>query len=560
MAHERQEADARCGCELAHGSLALLNGTRIMLARTFRRARCVVTPVCLWLAGALTAVAEDWPQLQHDAARTGHSAVSVIPGHRARWVWVDEEHVTRDFRSRRGASIKYPNPRTVILAGDVQPIVAQNAVFFGACNGEFYALRAADGSTLWKARLGGPILHTAGWVRGTVVTGCMDGKLYAFNANTGERRWEFQAGAGFSVAPLIVGEAVYAGSRDGTFYAIDASRGELRWKYRTVADAPEHPHSGAPIMQSAASDGERIFFGAENMFFYALEARTGQELWRKKLGGQSFMYSWPVVHQGVVMTFTMVPDGLSEFKIEAELDALPARSEHETRTAYAERVWPAERAAIRLWLRENPAYRNFYVMRAADGASPYAEEVPMGRVGGIGYPGRAPVVDGQGRVLLYWRTRSAVLLTGGTFGTKYTPDLGTLDLASGDRGWFRFSSPMGAEIDNNFTLTVGGDCVYLNNHMRGAHCISLADGACTRATSILAVWDGANFRDWGNRLIWVGNDADPTRVPPASIHRSPQGECGVVLATIEGRPTMFIQESGHYQIDFGCLAAVEAQP
>jgi outer membrane protein assembly factor BamB len=313
-------------------------------------------------------------------------------------------------------------------------------------------------------------------------------------------------------------------------------------------------------MQSASTDGERIFFGAENMYFYALDARTGRELWRRKLGGQSFMYSWPVVHEGLVMTFVMVPDGLSEYKLERELDALPGREKNESRAEYAARVWPEERATIRRWLADNPSYRNFYVMRSRDGSSPFPEEVPMGRVGGIGYPGRAPVVDHEGRILLHWRTRSAVFLTGGTFGTKHTPDLGALDPVTGDRVVLSASSPMGVEIDNNFTCTVGGDYLYFNNHMRGAHCLNLKNGGTVRATSILADWDGANFRNWGNRLVWISNDANPQHLPPPSVHRSPQGDCGIVLATIQGRPVMFVQESGHYQIDFGCLAAVEGAP
>lgn len=382
------------------------------------------------LAVGTAAPAEDWSQLQRDPEHSGRSPVSVVPGYQAKWVWVDEAHVTHDFVSKKGASISYPNPRTVILAGDAQPIVVEDKIFFGACSGEFYAL----------------------------------------------------------------------------------------------------------------------------------DAQTGRELWRKKLGGQSFMYSWPVVHQGLVMTFVMVPDGLSEFKMEKELDALSPREKNESRADYAARIWPQERAAIRRWLAENPIYRNFYVMRTRDGSSPFKEEVPMGRVGGIGYPGRAPVIDQADRILLYWRTRSSVFLTGGTFGTKHTPDLGAMDPATGDRVWFNVSSPMGSEIDNNFTLTVGGDYVYLNNHMRGAHGLNLKNGSTVRATSILADWDGANFRNWGNRLIWIGNDANPQALPPPSIHRSPQGDCGVVLATIKGRPMMFIQESGHYQIDFGCLAAVEGKP
>lgn len=512
------------------------------------------------LAVGTAAPVDDWPQLQHDPQHSGRSSVSIVPGYQAKWVWVDEAHVTHDFISKTGASINYPNPRTVILAGDVQPIVAEDKIFFGACNGEFYALNGADGSTAWKQKLAGPILHTAAYAKGIVVVGCMDGNVRAFAAATGAPRWTFPTEAGISVAILVLNDAVYVGSRDGNFYAVDLVSGKLKWKYRTVADSPEHPHSGAPIMQSAASDGERIFFGAENLYFYALDAQTGRELWRKKLGGQSFMYSWPVVHQGLVMTFVMVPDGLSEFKMEKELDALSPREKNESRADYAARIWPQERAAIRRWLAENPIYRNFHVMRTRDGSSPFKEEVPMGRVGGIGYPGRAPVIDQADRILLYWRTRSSVFLTGGTFGTKYTPDLGAMDPATGDRVWFNVSSPMGSEIDNNFTLTVGGDYVYLNNHMRGAHGLNLQNGSAVRATSILADWDGANFRNWGNRLIWIGNDANPQALPPPSIHRSPQGDCGVVLATIKGRPMMFIQESGHYQIDFGCLAAVEGKP
>ena len=276
------------------------------------------------------------------------------------------------------------------------------------------------------------------------------------------------------------------------------------------------------------------------------------------------MYSWPVVSNGLVMTFVGVPFGLSEYLLEDELKALPERNTGESRTAYASRVWPQEREVIRDWLAANPEYRNFYVFRTSDGTSPYAEEVPMGRVGGIGYPGRAPVLDNQGRILMYWRTKSAVFLTGGTFGTAYTPDISAMDPATGDRRWLTAASSLGIEVDNNSVLTVGGDQLYMSNHMRGTQTANLSSGQSARMSSIMAKWDGADFRGWGERLIWWGNDSDPdtmnVTLPPASLYRSPQGDCGVVLATINGVPTMFIQESGHYQINFGALAAVEAGP
>jgi outer membrane protein assembly factor BamB len=505
------------------------------------------------------AFSQDWPQLQHDPRRTGRTTVSVVPGYTAKWVWVDEDHLTANFVSQVNASIDYPDNRTVILGGDVQPVVAEDRVFFGAVNGEFYALNAVDGTTAWKKQLGGAVLHTAAYSSGTVVSGCMDGRIYAWNAADGTDKWTYTAQAGFNVAVLIVDNSVYMGSRDGNFYAVDLETGQLKWKYRTVTETPEHPHSGAPIMQSAASDGSLIFFGAENMYFYALNAATGTEVWRRKLVGQSFQYSWPVVHNNMVLSFTTFCDGHSEWLIEEELDALPDRNGGESRTDYASRVWPQEREMIRNWLAQNPTRENFFAMKSADGNDAFAQKVPMGQVGGIGYPNRSPVVDNSDRILIYWRTKSTTMITGGTYGTKYTPDISVLDQTSGDRGWMTVDAGFNCELDNTFMMTIGGDYLYLNNHMRGSHCINLTNGNTVRMTSIQAIWDGANFRNWGNRLIWFGNDNAATSMPPPSAYRSPQGDCGIVLAMVNGTPTMFIQESGHYQNNFGCIAAVESQ-
>jgi outer membrane protein assembly factor BamB len=335
--------------------------------------------------------------------------------------------------------------------------------------------------------------------------------------------------------------------------------GSLAWKYRTVAVNGGHPHSGAAIMQSAAlsADGATVFFGAENMYFYALNAATGSEVWRRKLGGQSFMYSWPVVFNGMVMTFVTVPHGGSEYVAEEVLDALPSKNSGESARDYATRIWPQERDALRTWLGQHPEYRNFYAMKVSDGTDAFSQEIPMGRVGGIGYPNRAPVVDNQNRILLYWRTRSASFLTGGTFGTKYTPDISALDQTTGDRVILPVSSGEGVEIDNTFMLSVGGNNLYWNNHMRGARKIDMTNGNPMRMSQVLAEWDGANYRNWGDKLIWIGNDSSPASMPPPSAHRSPQGDCSVVLASVGGKSMMFIQESGHYQINFGCIAAVE---
>jgi outer membrane protein assembly factor BamB len=521
----------------------------------------------LWVAATATPLwAEDWPQLQHDPQHSGRSNVAVSTGSTAKWVWVDEANLTHDFQSQNNAKINYPNPREVVLAGNVQPIVAGDTVFFGAANGLFFALRGQDGTLAWKRQLNGAVLHTAAFAEGKVIVGCMDHRIYGLDAADGKVLWSYQTGAGISAAPIIVNRTVLVGSRDGTFYALGLD-GSLKWRYRTIADDPDHPFCEAPIFQSAASDGIRVFFGAENMYFYALDLGTGTELWRRKLGGTSFEYTWPVVYldpggdpsKNLVLTFVMVPFGKSEDLMEAELDVLPNLNNGESLPDYAARVWPLERGAIRQYLNQHPAYRNFYALKPGDGSNAFAEEIPMGRVGGIGYPGRAPVIDGQNRILLYWRTKSATFLTGGTFGSKYTPDISAMNSSTGDRIWLSPGTTLGAELDNNFVLTVGGDWLYLSNHMRGVRACNLTTGDSVFTTMFMASWDGANYRNWGAKLIWWGNDDNPDEYPPPSRHRSPQGDCGAVPVTVAGKSMLIIQESGHYQINFGCLAGLEAQ-
>jgi len=400
----------------------------------------------------------------------------------------------------------------------------------------------------------------------------MDRNIYAFDASSGQQLWVYETGAGISVAPLLMNDVVYIGSRDGYFYALNLYTGQLIWRYRTIADYDNHPHSGAPIMQPASSDGSRIFFGAENMYFYALDANTGTELWRKKLEGQSFMYTWPVVYldpvgsNDLVMTFVMVPFGKSEHLWEADFDALPNISVGESRGDYAARVWPLERAMIRDKLANYPEYKNFHVMRTSEGSFPYIEDVPMGRVGGIGYPGRSPVIDNQDRILMYWRTKSATHLTQNHFGSKWAPDISALNPNTGDRSWIDHDTGFGVELDNNCVLTVGGDWLYYDNHMRGSFATNLETGAVNKIANIMAVWDGTGHRlsgggTWGYQIIYWGNDDDPDRMgsnmPPPSTYRSPQGDSGVVIAEVNGRPLMIVQESGHYQINFGAITTIE---
>ena len=166
---------------------------------------------------------------------------------------------------------------------------------------------------------------------------------------------------------------------------------------------------------------------------------------------------------------------------------------------------------------------------------------------------------------MYWRTKSATYLTEPHYGSAYAVDVSAMDPDAGDRVWIDQDTGHGVELDNNFVLTVGGDLLYYNNHMRGSFSTDLESGDVNKIAFIMARWDGASWRwnggNWGYQIIYWGNDDDPDRMgsnlPPPAVHRSVQGDSGVVIAEVNGRPMLFIQESGHYQLNFAGVTAIE---
>jgi len=107
---------------------------------------------------------------------------------------------------------------------------------------------------------------------GRVFVGSSDGGLYALRASNGSTIWRFETGAAVQSEPLYDSELdiVYFGSNDGALYAVHASDGRLVWRYDTGAEVARRPVLVA----------ESIYFAnaADNLF--AIERRAGRTLWR----------------------------------------------------------------------------------------------------------------------------------------------------------------------------------------------------------------------------------------------------------------------------------------
>jgi outer membrane protein assembly factor BamB len=131
---------------------------------------------------------------------------------------------------------------------------------------------------------------------GRMFIGTSDRGLYALRAGDGSTLWRFETLGAVQSAPLYDAEldVVYFGSNDGALYAVHAADGALVWRY----------DSGGEVARKPVLGGETLYFanGADNLF--AVDRRTGKSLWRvhrtSALGMEVSGYAGPALDQGMV--------------------------------------------------------------------------------------------------------------------------------------------------------------------------------------------------------------------------------------------------------------------
>lgn len=110
--------------------------------------------------------------------------------------------------------------------------------FFGAGNGNYYALDAERGRKLWNYTIKGygQIEGSPAYAAGIIYAPSHDGVLYALNAETGTKVWSYDAsgisryGATSVGSPAVANGVVVVGSENGTVYAFG----------QAMAPAPAH--------------------------------------------------------------------------------------------------------------------------------------------------------------------------------------------------------------------------------------------------------------------------------------------------------------------------------
>ena len=160
---------------------------------------------------------------------------------------------------------------------EIDPMHAR--VFIGSADHGLYALRAGDGSTIWR-------FETLGVVQSEplydpemdyVYFGSHDGALYCVRAADGGLVYRFDTGAEVARKPVRFGERLFFSNGADHLFAIDRRTGKQHWQvHRTPALGMEiGGHAGASFDPTLGM----VFMAYSDGHVIAYDARDGSEKW-----------------------------------------------------------------------------------------------------------------------------------------------------------------------------------------------------------------------------------------------------------------------------------------
>ena len=442
------------------------------------------------LSPLLAQTGDSWPQLQHDAWRSGRTEALVGSQLRARWIWFGPDWILRnqnsqpgvatwddDLASYDGHDLDMPETVPFTFAETMQPVVANDTIFVGDHTmHKVWALSLDDGAVLWEADNPGGTAWSGVATDSVVVFASLLGYVTAWDVDTGQQRWQVDTRRSISSAPLLYEDTIYVGNHGGQVYAIDLTTGDIHWQADT----------GAPIQGGLAAGENRIYAGNDAMFVFAFDATNGQQLAQSdRLMGQSFRGLWPVVAgDHVVLRTVPVIDIGSEYDL---LDVIDG----------SDGDFGREQATLRAWMQTptGSLHEHLIALNTADLSKDYI--IPNAPVGGVGAPADPPVLTQDDRLVTWWPTYFSTL-SRCSFGCAdgQDIDLASVDLDTGLGVQFpstRIATDV--ETDNTFGMTVDGrDTLYLRQQFRGTKAVNLQTFESYRISAEYRWFDSGGYQ------------------------------------------------------------------
>jgi outer membrane protein assembly factor BamB len=154
---------------------------------------------------------------------------------------------------------------------------AHRRVFVGSSDRGLYAIRAEDGSTIWRFETLGAVqcepLYDA--TEDVVYFGSNDGALYKARASDGRRLWRFATNAEVARRPVLRDGVLYVTNANDTLLALDAATGRMKWhQHRTPAFGMEVAGYAGPALGN-----DKVYAAFSDGVVLAYSMKDGSEQW-----------------------------------------------------------------------------------------------------------------------------------------------------------------------------------------------------------------------------------------------------------------------------------------
>jgi len=163
-----------------------------------------------------------------------------------------------------------------------------DTLYVGSDDGFLHALRAHDGSLLWRTEMRGALGDAPLVTPDAVYIATENDVLEAFDRSDGEALWRYerQAPEGFYVTEhaglALHDRRLLAGFTDGAVVALDPSDGRVLWVRDTLADLPPTASDElrfTDVDTTPLQVGDVIYAASFAGGLYALEASSGSVRW-----------------------------------------------------------------------------------------------------------------------------------------------------------------------------------------------------------------------------------------------------------------------------------------
>lgn len=186
---------------------------------------------------------------------------------------------------------KSEKPNYYYVVPKSAPVIDEEKIYFGADNGNFWAINQSDGSVVWKYKVGfhakGKYIFSSPAIyKNLVYFGAYDGNFYALDKESGRRVWVFTEADWIGSSPCISPNLnlVYVGlefglwKKRGGIVALDLESGKKKWEYTMTGLTHSSP--------AYSKKHSVVVCGCNNFSVYAFDAQKGKLLWEFETGGE----------------------------------------------------------------------------------------------------------------------------------------------------------------------------------------------------------------------------------------------------------------------------------